>query len=199
VFFNTSQSQVPEDRNGVEDVYEWEREGEGSCAVKSPASPVGGCQFLLSGGQSPAASFFVDADETGDNVFFVHVGVLGVVQANAGHLELYDARVDGGFPPSSAGCSGAACQGTVPLGASGTSAAPSSALFTGVGNYPPVLAKPVVVVTRQQRLAKALAACRRERVGRRKRVACERAARKRYGPPAKKTARKASRDRRVGR
>jgi len=182
VFFNTSQSLVPGDVNGVMDVYEWEREGEGSCPVRVPASVVGGCQFLLSGGQSEAASFFVDADESGNNVFIAHVGVLGDVQIPSGHVEIYDARVGGGFPPSTAGCSGAGCAGVPPVVSSGSSGfAPESAGDTGVGNYPPAVAKPPVVLTRAQRLTKALVVCRRDRV-KRKRVACERVARKRYGP-----------------
>jgi hypothetical protein len=193
VFFDTSQSLVPEDRNGVMDVYEWEREGEGSCPVKTPASPLGGCQYLLSGGQSKTASFFVDADQTGDNAFFVHIGRLGDTEANPGHMEMYDARVDGGFPPSTAGCTGAACQ-SGSTGAPATTA-PASAVFAGEGNYPPVLAKPVVVVTRRQHLAKALAACRRAHLGKRRRIVCERLARRRYGPPAKRArARRASYD-----
>jgi hypothetical protein len=180
VFFSTSQSLVPGDVNGVMDVYEWEREGEGTCPVRVPASAVGGCQFLLSGGQSEAASFFVDADESGNNVFFAHVGVLGAVQIPSGHVEIYDARVGGGFPSSTAGCSGAGCAGTPPVVSSGPSGfAPESAGDTGVGNYPPAVAKPPV--TRAQRLAKALVVCRRDRV-KRKRAACERLARKRYGP-----------------
>jgi hypothetical protein len=191
VFFNTSQSLVPEDRNGVEDVYEWEREGTGSCPVKTPASPVGGCQFLLSGGQSPAPSFFVDADETGDDAFFVHVGNLGAVQANPGHLEVYDARVDGGFPPSSTGCSGAACQGALPPGSPAPSSAPASAVFTGAGNYPPgpPPLKPRVL-TRAQLLARALAVCRRAHPRGHARAACERRGRARYGRvrhPAKRS------------
>jgi hypothetical protein len=186
VFFNTSQSLVSGDVNGVEDVYEWEREGVGSCPVRVPASVVGGCQYLISGGSSEAASFFVDADESGDNVFFVHVGVLGDAQIPSGHLELYDARVDGGFPGASKGCEGAGCSGTPPVApVSGAGFAPVSAGYTGVGNYPPAVSKPPPPLTRAQHLAKALVVCRRDHV-RRKRVACERAARKRYGPLKKK-------------
>jgi hypothetical protein len=186
VFFDTSQGLVPGDVNGVMDVYEWEREGVGSCPVRVPGSVVGGCQYLISGGQSEAASFFVDADESGDNVFFVHVGVLGDAQIPSGHLELYDARVDGGFPGVSKGCEGAGCSGTPPVApVSGTGFAPVSGGYTGVGNYPPAVSKPPPPLTRAQHLAKALVVCRRDHV-RRKRVACERLARKRYGPLKKK-------------
>ena len=31
VFFNSSDALVPQDMNGTEDVYEWQREGVGSC------------------------------------------------------------------------------------------------------------------------------------------------------------------------
>jgi hypothetical protein len=194
VFFTTSQGLVPQDVNGVEDVYEWEREGEGSCPVKSPASPVGGCQYLLSGGASPYASYFVDADEAGDNAFFVHVGALGDVQVPAGHLELYDARIGGGFP---AVCGGDGCaSGEVSAAPSvpGSVSGPPSAGFAGTGNFPPVSPAKPRVLTRAQLLAKALAVCRREHRRGHARTACERSAQSRYGPVKKARARKASRD-----
>jgi hypothetical protein len=144
VFFNTSQSLVPGDVNGVEDVYEWEREGTGSCPVQVPVSVVGGCQYLLSGGESENASFFVDADESGDNAFFVHRGVLGHVVAPFDSLELYDARVNGGFSQVGQACTGTGCQGVPP--APPSFATPATVTFAGAGNFPapaaPVLSSP---------------------------------------------------------
>jgi hypothetical protein len=180
VFFDTSQPLVSGDVNGVEDVYEWEREGSGSCPVRVPASVIGGCQFLISGGQSEGASLFVDADESGNNVFFVHAGVLGSTGVSAEQMELYDARVGGGFSTSTVGCSGASCSDGSP-GSVGSGFVPGTSEYTGNENYPSVKPPPSVL-TRHQRLVKALAVCKRERVGKRKRAACERLARKRYGP-----------------
>ena len=59
--------------------------------------------------------------------------------------------------------------------------APSSATFTGIGNAPPP--PPVRGLSRAQRLALALRACRaKKHGGRRVRVVCEVRARKRFGP-----------------
>jgi hypothetical protein len=156
VFFDTSQSLVSGDVNGVEDVYEWEREGTGSCPVRVPASSVGGCQFLLSGGESEAASFFVDADESGDNVFFVHLGPLGHLVAPFDHIELYDARVNGGFPSPSQACTGTGCQGVPP--APPSFATPATVTFAG--NFPapaaPAVSPPPVKKTVKCRKPKKL-------------------------------------------
>jgi hypothetical protein len=187
VFFNSQASLVPEDRNSVSDVYEWERpaaagEPDNTCAVQSASPVTGGCTFLLSGGvaNSPA-SVLIDADATGDNVFFEHVGQLGQTEAPVDHNELYDARVDGGFPQVAVGCAAAACQPGVSSPAA--PAAPASTTFTGVGNFPAAgPPKPGVrSLTRGQKLALALKACRRD--GKRsKRRSCESQARGRYGP-----------------
>ncbi len=100
VFFDSSQPLVPQDVNERQDVYEWEREGTGGCSHAT--SVWGGCLYLLSGGEANGRGYFVDSDATGDNVFFVHRGVLGTVGSEQANL--YDARVGGGFPTASQGC-----------------------------------------------------------------------------------------------
>ena len=96
--------------------------------------------------------------------------------------DFYDARVDGGFPVPvvSAGCQGDACQGlSSALPAFG---APSSVGFAGAGNLAPPVSQPVVgtrVLTRAQKLSRALGVCSRQ--PRRRRHACEVKAKKRYG------------------
>ncbi len=141
VFFESQQSLVGADKNGVVDVYEWERaavpnETDNTC-TQSQVSPVtGGCTFLISGGESPVPSFLVGADATGENVFFTHSGPPGLVKAPVGQPELYDARVNGGFSTTSQACTGTGCQGVPP--ALPSFATPPSATFTGgVGNLPP--------------------------------------------------------------
>jgi hypothetical protein len=151
VFLETAAALSPADVNGRDDVYEWERDGSGSCG--EPA----GCVYLLSGGTSSDESIFVDASANGDDAFFTSRGQL-VPSDRDGSIDLYDARVGGGFAAVSApSCSGAACQGVPP--APSVFATPSSATFSGAGN----LAPPVVVGVKPKAKAKQ---CRRGSVRR---------------------------------
>lgn len=175
VFFDTGQPLVPWDTNGREDVYEWEHEGEGSCPADSPN---GGCIYLLSGGTSSDTSLFVEASASGDDVFFTTRGQL-VSRDRDDKMSLYDARVGGGFPETGLACTGTGCQGVPP--APPGFATPASVTFTGAGNYLPASVKPKTAAEiRAQRLKHALNACKGKK-RRSKRVACEVAARKRYG------------------
>jgi hypothetical protein len=185
VFFDTSQPLVGQDENGVQDVYEWEREGDGSCPAQSPPRLDGGCEFLLSGTNSSTPSYFLDADTSGENVFFTHRGELGGAGAADGKNDVFDARVGGGFPHIALGCTGSGCQSAPP--AAPTFTAPASVTFSGAGNFAPAetgTPKKTPAQIRAEHLARALKACRAKH-SRRKRVACEALARKRYGPPAK--------------
>jgi hypothetical protein len=195
VFFESHEALSPQDSNGGRlDVYEWESEGEGSCTAQTPARPNRGCVFLLSGGDSEDNSYFIDADEQGNNVFFTHRGPLGEDGTPSDQVELYDARVNGGFPSTSLACTGTGCQGVPP--APPQFATPSSATFSGIGNLPPavVRAKPAAKPpTRAQKLTRALKACRKDRA-KTKRVKCEKSARSKYRA---KRARKAGTERRA--
>jgi hypothetical protein len=188
VFFDTTDPLVPQDTNGVQDVYEWERDGSGTC------SQPDGCVYLLSGGTSNEESFFVDASASGDDVFFTTRARLVPEDENE-FVDLYDARVDGGFPKLSTACTGTGCQGVPP--APPAFATPASVTFAGIGNFATQKpsAKPTgKSLTRGQKLAKALKLCRRKPPGRR--AMCERQARKRYAPAPK--ARSKSKSRRGG-
>jgi hypothetical protein len=132
VFFDSPQQLVGADVNQAYDVYEWEQEGTAGCPVATGVN--GGCVFLLSGGESNDYSFLVDADAGGDNVFFTHRGALGQTEPANGRTELYDARVNGGFPQTALACTGTGCQG-VPS-APPSFAVPPSVTFSGTGNYP---------------------------------------------------------------
>jgi hypothetical protein len=182
VFFQSPQSLVAADMNDVIDVYEWEQEGTAGCPVAS--SLYGGCVFLLSGGESNDNSLLVGADATGDNVFFTHRGQLGQTEPMNDKMELYDARVNGGFPQTTLACTGTGCQGVPP--APPSFATPSSVTFNGAENFqapaPATATGKSAAQIRAERLARALRACRRER-DRGKRVRCERQAHGRYGPP----------------
>jgi hypothetical protein len=127
VFFDTGQPLVPQDTNGsIQDVYEWEANGKGSCRQS------GGCIYLLSGGNSTNNSYLADASANGNDVFFTTRGQLVPRDRNE-RIDLYDARVNGGFPEVSLACTGTGCQGVPP--APPTFAIPSSVTFNGVGNF----------------------------------------------------------------
>ncbi|HUC07940.1 MAG TPA: hypothetical protein VMR96_07595, partial [Solirubrobacterales bacterium] len=95
LFFDSQDALSPFDSNeGVEDVYQFEPEGVGGCKRE------GGCVGLISAGSEGVDSNFLAADESGKNVFFTTRDRL--VGADSDELiDLYDARVDGGFPPVS--------------------------------------------------------------------------------------------------
>jgi hypothetical protein len=128
VFFETAEALVPHDGNAKTDVYEWERDGTGSC------TRAGGCLYLISGGTSSHNSHFVDASESGDDVFFITDAEL--VPADRGeYTQLYDARVGASEPLAQTACTGTGCQGVPP--APPIFATPPSVTFSGVGNFPP--------------------------------------------------------------
>jgi hypothetical protein len=70
--FDSTDALVPQDVDGVEDVYEWEPVGVGSCTTAGATFSAGSqsCVNLISSGTSPEASEFIDASETGGDVFF---------------------------------------------------------------------------------------------------------------------------------
>jgi hypothetical protein len=127
VFFDTKQPLAPQDTNGRLNVYEWERDGAGSCLQSA------GCVYLLSGGSSSGDSYLLDASANGDDVFFTSREDF-VPQARGEAIKIYDARVGGGFPESSTACTGTGCQGVPP--APPIFATPSSVTFNGAGNFP---------------------------------------------------------------
>ncbi len=191
VFFDSEVPLVAQDTDGVQDVYEWEREGTGSCVTGSGVN--GGCVSLLSGGTGKAASWFIGASASGDDVFIASRTQL-VPEDQNDAFDLYDVRVGGVRPVSAPLCTGTGCQG-VP-GAPPVFATPASATFEGVGNFPPpasgaaVLQKPKPkALTRSQKLANALRACTKQPRGT-KRKSCEVKARRQFGRARSKTKKK---------
>ena len=154
VFFETRDPLVAADTNGDEgcpgwgsgsqaltikscqDVYEWEASGTGSC---SSDAQNGGCLYLLSNGTSDQASFFADADPSGNNAFILTASQLAGQDED--HLmDAYDVRVGGGLASQvkaeEVGCEGnVACRGSLPPPPS--TQAPGSAGFVGEGNQIP--------------------------------------------------------------
>jgi hypothetical protein len=134
VFFESMEALVPGDINGVSDVYEWERERVGSCQ-----SGRGHCLYLISSGTAHAKSFFGDASESGNDVFFFTRQPL-VGQDDDLNFDVYDARVGGGIAaqnPPVDHCEGDGCKPDA--GPAPVSGSPGSDVLTGIGNQ---IAKP---------------------------------------------------------
>jgi hypothetical protein len=136
------QAPAPEDTNGLTNVYEWERGGSGSCTSATS------CLYLLSGGTSTDLSFFLDASESGNDVFIGTRAQL-VPQDRGETFEVYDARADAPQQLTPPACSGSGCQG-VPS-APPIFATPSSVTFNGIGNFSP---PPVIEPKRKSKPAK---------------------------------------------
>jgi hypothetical protein len=134
-FFETSESLLPRDTNGVTDVYEWEATGAGSC---ESSADEGGCMYLLSTGKSPDGSHFGDASASGDEAFiFTDQSLVG--QDEDQLIDVYDVRVDGGLqsenPSAVTPCGGEECK--LPVGVSPAPPFVASVTFSGPGNQTP--------------------------------------------------------------
>lgn len=107
VFFDSRDAIFGPDTNKDADVYEWEAQGP-NCVKAS------GCVALISSGRAEGGASFVDASANGDDVFFLTDGSL--VGTDPGSVDLYDARVGGGFPEPLVPipCFGDSCQNLPP-------------------------------------------------------------------------------------
>jgi hypothetical protein len=206
LFFNSADGLVSTDTNGTWDVYEYEPPGGGgeappndSCGVESSGYDPGaeGCLSLISSGTSSEESGFLDASESGNDVFFLtgsHLSPLDVDDAP----DVYDAHVCTSQspcppppPPSPPSCQGDGCQAQTVAPEALT---PGSLTFSGPGNAAPeaaavTLAPKAKPLTRAQKLASALRTCGKR--PKRKRSACEKSARRAYGADVRpKTKRK---------
>jgi hypothetical protein len=129
VFFDSAEPLVPQAKNGWVDVYEWERDGMGSCQSSR------GCIYLLSGGAGSENSYLIGPSANGDDVFFISRAQLIPADRGNDDFVVYDARVDGNQPPVPSLCSGTGCQGVPPPPP--IFATPASVTFAGAGNFPP--------------------------------------------------------------
>jgi hypothetical protein len=201
LFFNSPDNLLPLAATAKEKVYEYEPKGEGGCQVENTQ---GGCVALISSGTSDHESAFVDASESGNDVFFLTNAKLSSSDVDTS-FDIYDARVcdapgaeacvsSGSAPPPA--CSGEACK--PPASSQPVYGPPSSSTFSGSGNIvqQAVLgsksAQKAKAPTRAQKLAAALKKCRKLKQ-KKKRQACIRQARKKYGAKTSRARRSSAR------
>lgn len=126
VFFNSPSQLVPQDVDGEvkpepaaegdyntstsSDVYEWRRNGVNGC------TEIQGCLSLITSGRGGSRVMMVATTQSGNDVFFAtHEKLVGQDTDDLG--DIYDARVNGGYPGPAqppAGCEGSSCQTPVP-------------------------------------------------------------------------------------
>jgi hypothetical protein len=186
LFFDSSDAFVAHSSGGVQSVYEYED------GHVYPISDPGGRYD----------SFFLDATADGTDVFFATADQL-LPQDKSTNVVVYDARTGGGFsvPAVTSSCtSDESCKhpNSSEPGVYGPGA---SATFSGPGNLapspPPAAVKSKLkALTRAQKLAEALKACRKDK-SKAKRKNCEASARKKYGAARAKKAKRATNDRRT--
>lgn len=118
VAFTSGADLVPRDTNGVADVYEY-REGR---------------LYLISSGVAAAPALFAGMSPDGADLYMFTRASLVPSDVDGGSVDVYDARVRGGFlvPTTKAPCQGDSCQG--PLAAPPAALGVASAGVTGPGN-----------------------------------------------------------------
>jgi DNA-binding beta-propeller fold protein YncE len=115
LFFESSDPLVLRDTNSKRDVYEWQPAStQAECEEAGAelfAEQARGCISLISSGQSPQDSKFLDASPDGSDLFFGTTSSL--LPQDPGLVDVYDARVGGGFPSPPAPvppCEGESCR-----------------------------------------------------------------------------------------
>ena len=112
LYFESADALAARDSNGQVDVYQWEEEGAGGCEAEDAdfSAPSEGCIELISSGQSPQGSRFIESSPDGRDVFFATGSSL--LPQDYGLIDIYDARLGGGLPtppPKTPPCEGDAC------------------------------------------------------------------------------------------
>jgi hypothetical protein len=159
LFFQSPDALVPQDSNGLPDVYEWEAAGEGSC------TRAGGCVFPVSNVAGGNESLFMDATPDGEDVYIATQDQLVPAADSDTRVNVYDVRVGGGFPVSVAppSCDNAdSCKPPV-AAQPAVFGAPTSATFSGPGDIAPATVPPAVKPKSTVKVAKCTKPERRER------------------------------------
>jgi hypothetical protein len=139
VFFNSVGALVAADSNATWDVYQYEPLGVGNCNPAAGNEMVtvrdDGCTALISSGADALPSVFMDASESGDDVFIATFARLSALDSDD-IVDVYDARVDGvaAVAEQRSECIGEACRPAAPPP---TNSTPGSATFNGSGNVKP--------------------------------------------------------------
>lgn len=208
LFFDSADALVPGDVNGKEDVYEYEPAGAGSCQAPTygqSASDVfsegaDGCVALISSGASPEDSKFMDASETGGDVFFLTLSRLSPQDYDTA-VDMYDAHECTPLSPCApapalappACTTGDACK-PAPTPQPAIFGAPASATFSGAGNIVPQASPPGTESqhssAQARKLAQALRACGKK--PKRRRAGCRAQAKRRYGAKSSRARRNPS-------
>ncbi len=131
LFFQSYDTLTPHDSNGRLDVYEYED----------------GHVYPISNVTGGSDSEFLDASPGGENVFIATANQL-LAQDTDLRVDIYDAKIGGGFPVTGASpaCdNGDSCK-PPPTAQPGVFGPPASATFSGARNLAPVTVKPVVKV-----------------------------------------------------
>ena len=173
LFFNSDDALVPLDVNGTWDVYEFEPLGVGSCTKETSSGgseyvpAENGCVGLISSGESPEESAFLDASVSGGDVFFLTTAQL-VPQDTDTAYDVYDAHecttAEPCFPApveQPPACVTADACRAAPTAQPEIFGAPASATFSGAGNVTPAAPKALTAAQlRAQELSKALSTCK---------------------------------------
>ena len=156
LFFDSSDTLVPQDVNGQENVYQYEPAAGAGGGSESPPSDScttesstysprsGGCVSLISSGESSGESAFLDASENGDDVFLLTSTPIAGEDIEGG-VDVYDAHVcTPERPCASPAAEPPPCTTTDSCRAAPTPqpevfGAPASATFSGPGNVAPAL------------------------------------------------------------
>ena len=190
------------------DVYEFEPNGVGGCAGSASSGSVvfkparafvseaegvrlageepAGCVALMSAGSSAQESVFLDASQSGSDVFFLTTSKLAPQDFDNAR-DVYDAHECTAESPClpEPAAAPAACETEASCKASPSPqpliyGPPGSATFSGPGNpLPTLVASLTPEQVRLKRLAAALRACRAKH-NRHRRAVCERQAHRRY-------------------
>jgi hypothetical protein len=177
VFFSSREALAAGATTGPLHVYEWKQ---GRTYLISPA------------GAGVTDAHYLENSANGTDVYFSTAEAVLPSDSNAGWINIWDARIDGGQPgrPAAAPCADNECPGPAPAGRP----TPPSMTYSGPANAIPMLSVPATrpkpatkpkALTRAQKLAKALARCKAKHLDTHQRAACERLARRRYGAGAK--------------
>jgi hypothetical protein len=185
-FFDTAAALVPQDidgelapdnngdQSGAEftstefspssDVYEWRKDGVDGCAE------VQGCLALISSGRGGVLNILLGSTPSGNDVFIYSMAQLAPSDTDdAG--DIYDVRVDGGFPPPPPGrveCEGDACSTPPAAPNDPTSTLLPEGSRQTEGSKPPVVEKKAVKCAKGKVLSRGKCVKRKARSKRRR-------------------------------